>query len=129
MASILQTTRQRPPRSKNPLESGLPDPRPVTDFTVAVTAPGGNTRLTVTLANPCVIRSPRWRLVDCTDGSMQTCPAPTVISNTSFRYDFTGELNPAVGFVDVPNQDTEIQNFQGGFVRPGGKWFRAPAGP
>ena len=28
--------------------------------------------------------------------------------------------------VDVPYQDMQVQNFQGGFVRPGGKWFRAP---
>ena len=35
-------------------------------------------------------------------------------------------LAAAVGFVDVPYQDMQVQNFQGGFVVPGGKWFRKP---
>jgi hypothetical protein len=29
-----------------------------------------------------------------------------------------------VGFVQVPSQDTNVQNFAGGFVRSGGQWFR-----
>ncbi len=32
----------------------------------------------------------------------------------------------SVSFVDAPYQDMQVQNFQGGFVRPGGKWFRKP---
>ena len=31
-----------------------------------------------------------------------------------------------VAFVDVPYQDMQVQNFRGGYVVPGGKWFRQP---
>jgi hypothetical protein len=31
-----------------------------------------------------------------------------------------------VAIIDVPYQDMQVQNFQGGFVRPGGRWFRRP---
>jgi|GEM_PF-1736585 len=130
MKQTLKTPRRRAARAtSNPVATGAPDPRPVTGYTVAVTSPGGNMRLTITLADKCVIRAPRWRLVNASNGSMQTCPEPTVTSNTSFYYQFTGLLNPAVGFIDVPYMDTEIQNFAGGFVRPGGQWFREPVGP
>jgi hypothetical protein len=129
MNNQLSNIRQRTARPRSAAEAGLPDPRPVTDYTVAVTSPGGNTRLTVTLLNPCVIRSPQWRLVNCDTGAFIACPAPTVTSNTTFYYDFVGALNPAVGFIDVPYMDTQVQNFQGGFVRPGGQWFRAPVAP
>ncbi len=38
-------------------------------------------------------------------------------------------ISPSVGFIDVPYVDTQVQNFQGGFVRPGGSWFRPIMGP
>jgi hypothetical protein len=129
MTQQLSNIRQRTARTRSAAEAGLPDPRPVTGYTVALTSVGANSRLTVTLAQPCVVRSPRWRLVNCITGTLTECPAPTVLSNTSFRYDFVGTLSPEIGFIDVPYMDTEVQNFQGGFVRPGGQWFRAPVGP
>jgi len=42
--------------------------------------------------------------------------------------DFAGILNSMVAFVQVPLQDMQVQNYQGGFVRPGGQWFRMPVG-
>jgi hypothetical protein len=116
-------------RNRSVVDAGLPDPRPVTEYTVAVTTPGGNTRLTITLSQPCAVRAPLWRVVNCDTGAFTACPAPVVTSNTSFYYQFPGVLDPAVGFVDVPYMDTQVQNFQGGFVRPGGQWFRAPLAP
>lgn len=35
-------------------------------------------------------------------------------------------ISGSVAFVDVPYQDMRVRNFQGGFVRPRAKWFRAP---
>jgi hypothetical protein len=37
-----------------------------------------------------------------------------------------GTLGTMVAFVQVPYQDMQVQNYQGGFVRPGGQWFREP---
>ena len=48
------------------------------------------------------------------------------VVNTIITFDFIGILPNTVNFVNVPYQDMQVQNFQGGFVRPGGKWFRAP---
>ena len=36
-----------------------------------------------------------------------------------------GEGAPAPALVVAPYQDTQVQNFQGGFCVSGGKWFRA----
>jgi hypothetical protein len=124
-----QTERRRASRKQSAVEAGLPDPRPVTGFSVALSTVGPNTRITITLAQPCVVRSPRWRLVSSENGALTTLPAPTVVDSTTFYYDVPGALNPAVGFIDVPYMDTQVQNFQGGFVKPGGTWFRAAFGP
>ena len=35
----------------------------------------------------------------------------------------------SVAFVQVPYQDTQVRNFQGGFVRPGGQRFCDPVMP
>ncbi len=123
---VLRTDRAR---RQSPMEAGLPDPRPVTQYSLALTTVGSDTRITITLAQPCVVRSPRWRLVNSDTGVLDELPAPTVVSNTEFYYTVLGALNPAVGFMDVPYMDTQVQNFQGGFVRPGGQWFRAPVKP
>jgi hypothetical protein len=48
------------------------------------------------------------------------------VSNTQFYTDYAGLLGTMVAFVQVPYQDMQVQNFQGGFVRPGGQWFREP---
>jgi hypothetical protein len=50
----------------------------------------------------------------------------TVVSNTQFYMDYPGLLGTMVAFVQVPYQDMQVQNYQGGFVRPGGQWFREP---
>jgi hypothetical protein len=128
------TTTQSTPRLQGkkrvtPQRTGTPDPRPVTDYTVAVTTPSGNSRVTITLAQPCIIRNPAWGFVACDTGAKVFANSMTVIDNRTFRFDFLGVMNPQIGFIDVPYQDTQVQNFQGGFVRSGGQWFRAPVGP
>ena len=109
--------------------AGLPDPRPLTDYSVALSVVSGKSRLTVTLAQPCVIRHPNWGLVDCTAGAKVHSSSVTVVNNTTFYFDYPGVLDAMVAFVDVPYQDMQVQNFQGGFVVPGGKWFREPVLP
>ena len=129
MSQSVHSPRPRGAKARNIIEAGLPDPRPVTEYAVALSTIGVSTRITITLAQPCVVRSPRWRLIDSDNGGMTVLPAPTVVSNTEFYYDLAGTLAPSVGFIDVPYQDAQVQNFQGGFVRPGGKWFRQTFGP
>jgi hypothetical protein len=116
------------PRTPSPWEAGLPDPRPVTDYTAAYSVVGGHSRITISLSQPCAIRNPHWPLIDCTAGTLVYPQTVTVVSNTQFYMDFSGILNAMVAFVQVPFQDTQVQNFQGGFVRPGGQWFRMPVG-
>lgn len=109
-----------------PFATGLPDPRPVTDYSVALSVVAGKSRLTVTLTQPCAIRSPRWAVIDCTNGGRVYPTSATVVSTTQFYFDYAGLLAPSVAFVEVPYQDTQVQNAMGGFVAPGGKWFREP---
>ena len=106
-------------RQASPSQSGQPDPRPVTDYSVAVTTALGNTIITITLDQPCVVRSPHWAFIDCADGTRVFAPAMVVVDNRTFAFQFSGLLAPSVAFVDVPYQDTQVQNSQGGFVRPG----------
>jgi hypothetical protein len=115
---------KQPP--SNPATSGLPDPRPLTDYSVALTNVAGHSRITITLSQPCVIRNPAWPLIDCTAGTLVNPSSVTVVSNTQFYMDYAGTLGSMVAFVQVPYQDMQVQNFQGGFVRPGGQWFREP---
>lgn len=115
-------------RKTTPASAGLPDPRPVTDYSVVLSTVSGKSRLTVTLAQPCVIRTPAWAVIDCTAGARVYSMSLTVVNNTTLYFDYAGLLNPMVAFVEVPYQDTQVQNFQGGFVRSGGQWFRQPVG-
>jgi hypothetical protein len=108
----------------SPLEAGLADPRPVTDYTVSVASEETSTRVTIVLSQPCIIRSPSWAFIDNLDGSRVYADSMTILSNQSFYFDFAGLLPASVGIIEVPYQDREVQNFQGGFVRPGGRWFR-----
>jgi hypothetical protein len=108
----------------SPLEAGLADPRPVTEYTVVVSTVGANSRVTVALGQPCVIRSPNWAFIDNNNGSRIYPASATVVNNQSFYFDFAGLLPTSVGVIEVPYQDNQVQNFQGGFVRPGGQWFR-----
>ncbi len=126
IASTLPSAPKRPTGRTITFPVNAPDPRPVTDYDVAYSSPGGNSRVTVTLHQPCVIRSPRWTFVDCADGSTVQPETVTVLSNQAIQFDFTGQLDLSVAFINVPYQDMEVQNFQGGFVRPGARWFRAP---
>jgi hypothetical protein len=122
-------TRSRTPRPPTPPESGLPDPRPVTDYSVSLTIVGPHSRLTVTLMQPCAIRSPRWALINCIDGSRLYPASVTVVNNTTFYFEYGGILESYYSFVEVPYQDTQVQNSQGGYVAPGAKWFRDPSPP
>src|SRR5262245_21436572 len=128
MTSTLKTTLQRPTgkRRVTPASTGTPDPRPLTDYTVAYSTPSGHSRVTVTLAQPCIIRQPNWAFVDCNSGTKVFATSVTVVNNTTFYFDFPGLLGTSVNFIEPPYQDTQVQNFRGGFVVPGAKWFRVP---
>jgi hypothetical protein len=112
----------------NPISAGLPDPRPLTDYDVAYSEVGGHSRITVTLHQPCIIRGPKWGAIDCATGAtvVPITVTPGGAGDNTIVFDFAGIVPASVAFVDVPYQDMEVQNFQGGFVRPGAKWFRAP---
>lgn len=116
----------RPMRRVTPGKTGTPDPRPLTDYSVSLSVVAGKTRATITLTQPCIIRTPAWAFIDCTAGGRVYASSVTVVNNTTFYFDFAGLLSPAVGFVEVPYQDMQVQNFRGGYVVPGGKWFRQP---
>ncbi len=112
-------------RRRSPAEAGLPDPRPVTDYTAAISVVAGRSRLTVTLAAPCIIRTPTWPVIDCFTGNRIYPVSATALSATSFYMDYPGILLSTVGFIEAPYQDMQVQNYQGGFAIGGGKWFRA----
>jgi len=112
-----------------PASTGTADPRPITDYTAVLSTVSGHSRLTVTLSQPCIIRQPLWGLVDCVAGALVSPTSCTVVSNTQFYLDFTGVVAGSAAFVQPPYQDMQVQNFHGGFVRPGGQWFRAPVMP
>ena len=54
------------------------------------------------------------------DGSVIHASTFAVASNDKFVFTFEGVISTSVAFIDVPYQDMQVQNFQGGFVRPGG---------
>lgn len=110
----------------NPLSAGLPDPRPLTDYTAVYDESEGVSQVIVTLDQPCIIRAPAWGFIDCGDGSSIQAGAVSVQGNDTIIFRFDGIISTGVAFIDVPYQDAQVQNFQGGFVRPGAKWFRKP---
>ena len=113
--------KRAPPR----LHQGRPpDPRPVTDYTATISTVSGHNRITIALSQPCVIRQPSWRFVSCLDGSLVAPSGVTIVDNKTFYFDFGGVLSGDICFVQVPYQDTQVQNYQGGFVRSGAQWFR-----
>lgn len=116
----------KPPRRVTPGKTGTPDPRPLTDYTVSLSLVAGKTRATITLSQPCIIRTPNWGFIDCTAGAKVFATSVTVVNNTTFYFDFANVISSAVAFVEVPYMDMQVQNFRGGFVRPGGQWFRQP---
>ena len=109
--------------SANPASAGLPNPRPLTDYDVAYSEVAGNSRITVTLQQPCVIRNPQWTFIDCATGESVLAIQVKPVGNDTIAFNFEGIIPDTVCLVDVPYQDMQVQNFQGGFVRPGGKWF------
>lgn len=114
----------RPARPRTPSEAGLPDPRPLAEYTVTVSVVGGNTHINIVLDQPCVIRTPNWALIDNNTGARVYPAGVTVVDNRTFFFTYTGLLPVSIGTIEVPYQDMQVQNFQGGFVRPGGQWFR-----
>jgi hypothetical protein len=102
----------------------LPDPRPLTEYDAVYDEIDGNSRITVTLAQPCIIREPRWACIDSATGEGVLPASVKPLGNDTIEFIFDGIIPDTVNFVDVPYQDMQVQNFQGGFVRPGGKWFR-----
>lgn len=125
MPSPAKPARAAPRRRRpSPAQSGLPDPRPVTGYAVAVSDDSAS--VTITLDQPCIIRAPAWAFIDCGNGSRVYASSVSVQDNRTFVFLFPGGLPDPVGIVEVPYQDMQVQNAQGGFVQPGGKWFRQP---
>jgi hypothetical protein len=71
-----------------------------------------------------VIRTPHWAFIDNNTGNRVYAPSMAIVNNQSFFFEFAGALAASIGTIEVPYQDPQVQNFQGGFVRPGGQWFR-----
>jgi hypothetical protein len=109
----------------NPIAAGLPDPRPVTGYGAEYQEIDGHSRITVTLDQPCIIRAPAWRFIDAFSGESVPADSMSVLDNVTIQFDFEAFLPESVNFIEVPYQDPQVQNFQGGFVRPGAQWFRA----
>lgn len=109
-----------------PASAGLPDPRPLTEYLVEYEEFEGTSRVIVRLDQPCIIRAPRWLFIDVGDGVGIEADGVVVLGNDAIRFEFEGIIAPTVCFIEVPYQDMQVQNFQGGFVRPGGRWFRKP---
>jgi len=131
MASTPKTAPRRPPAPrkgpKAAMAAGLPDPRPLTGYSVEVTEEVQGTRLTVKLGQRCVVRAPRWALISSETGERLTTPPAAVVDGTTFYFQFDSELPRAFNFIAAPYQDPQVQNFQGGYVAPGAQWFRAPS--
>jgi len=91
----------------------------------ALTTVAGKSRLTITLAQPCVIRSPNWPLIDCTANTLVPPTSVTVVSNTQFYMDYGGLLASMVAFVQVPYQTCRCRTSRG-LRAERGQWFREP---
>lgn len=113
------------PRRVTPDSSGTPDPRPVTDYSVVLSTVGMNSRVTVTLGQPCIVREPAWAFINVSTGARVYAAAVTAVDPSTIAFDFSGLLPAKVAFVEVPYQDQQVQNYAGGFVSPGARWFRA----
>ena len=125
-ATLSATSRNGKRGKTTAASAGQPDPRPLTDYDVVYSEPGAKSRITINLKQPCVIRTPAWTFIDCATGGAISAASVTVLSNQAIQFDFASIIATSVAFVNVPYQDTQVQNFQGGFVRPGAQWFRAP---
>ena len=112
--------------SASPFATGLPDPRPLTGYTASYREEAGVGYIDITLDGPCIIRGPAWLAQDCLTGETITPEKVGILGPDRFYLQFVATLAPSVNLVVVPYQDMEVQNFHGGFVTPGAKWFRAP---
>jgi hypothetical protein len=112
---------------RRPSDTGLPDPRPIPGYTATYSEPGGNSVVTIALDQPCIIRLPQWAFVSSANGTRVYAASVSIADNRTFSFIFIGKLPAAFGFIEVPYQDMQVQNFQGGFVKPGAQWFRATA--
>jgi len=117
--------RNKKPRRVTPNSTGTADPRPVTEYSVALSTVGMNSRVTVTLGSPCLVREPNWAFINVSTGARVYAASVTAVDPSTIVFDFSGLLPVKVGFIEVPYQDTQVQNFAGGFVSPGARWFRA----
>lgn len=128
-APATTSSRQHQRTRTTPASAGLPDPRPVTDFTAEMVEVAGHSQLNVTLEAPCIIRAPSWGVIDVRTGERFTPPEGgfKMDSPTEFSLGFELLLPSTVCIVDVPYQDMQVQNYHGGFVRAGGKLFRLAA--
>src|SRR4051794_13041880 len=114
-ALLTAAARSRRPRLRTPAEAGLPDPRPITGYTASYDEPGGRSRITIALEQPCIIRSPAWSFIDCADGSRIQANEAIAVGNSVIQFQFDKLIPTTVAFVEAPYQDMEVQNFQGGF--------------
>ena len=126
--SITASSRTGKRARTTPVSAGLPDPRALTDYELAFEEKEGVSKLTVNLLAPCIIRVEQlgWTLINCADGGHVTPDAYNAPNNVTIELIFYSEFVETIAFLDVPYQDMAVQNFQGGFVRPGARWFRSP---
>ena len=122
-STIAPAARQTKRTRVTPVSAGLPDPRPLTDYDAVYAEVDDNSKITITLLQPCVIRDPKWTFIDSATGDVLQPANVKPYGNNIIVFDFSGIIPSTVNIVDVPYQDMQVQNFQGGFVRPGGKWF------
>jgi hypothetical protein len=112
-----------------PLASGLPDPRPLTGYSVEYAEPDGRSVLYVTLEQPCLIGEPTWTVIDSSTGETKTLPGKAEgdgTSSTVIVFTHDSILDKTFNFIAAPYQDPEVRNFGGGFVSPAPVWFRSP---
>lgn len=86
----------------------------------------GASRITITLLQPCIIRSPLWAFINCSTGEPTEAASISVVGNTTIIFDFGTIISSDVILIDVPYQDMQVQNFQGGFGAAGGAVSPAP---
>jgi hypothetical protein len=126
MSPTTQTqTRAHQRTHTTPASAGLPDPRPLTDYTAVYSEKAGASHITITLDAPCIIRGPKWVALDSATGLSVTPVNISILDNRTIDLVFGSIIAASVNFVVVPYQDMLVQNFFGGFVVPGAKWFRA----
>lgn len=126
LPTVQAQTRTHQRSRTTPGTAGLPDPRPVTGFTAEYGEEEGRSMVLVTLDAPCIVRNPMWSVIDVADGSSIGPVLGKLRTDSQIVFRFDDLLPPTACFIDVPYQDMQVQNYFGGFVRPGATWFRPP---